>query len=95
FSPQSAKAFNNLGEVYRRSNEAKKAEQAYLRAIEINPKYADAHYNLGTLYDGVIRNPKKAAHHYRKYMELKPASPDSVQVGQRLAAIEGTPGGKP
>ncbi|HZR45997.1 MAG TPA: tetratricopeptide repeat protein, partial [Candidatus Manganitrophaceae bacterium] len=78
FSPQSAKAFNNLGEVYRRSNEAKKAEQAYLKAIEINPKYADAHYNLGTLYDGVIRNPKKAAHHYRKYMELKPASPDTV-----------------
>lgn len=95
FWPQSAKAFNNLGEIYRRTNEPKKAEQAYLKALEINPKYADAHYNLGTFYDGVIRNSKKAAHHYRKYMELKPASPDTVQVGRRLAALEGTAGGKP
>ena len=90
FWPQSAKAFNNLGEVYRRTQEAKKAEQAYLKALEINPKYADAHYNLGAFYDGLMRNPKKAAHHYRKYMELKPASPDTAQIGQRLAAIEGT-----
>lgn len=95
FWPQSAKAFNNLGEIYRRTNEPKKAEQAYLKALEINPKYADAHYNLGTFYDGVVRNPKKAAHHYRKYMELKPASPDTVQIGQRLAALEGTRGEKP
>lgn len=95
FWPQSAKAFNNLGEVHRRTKEPKKAEQAYLKALEVNPKYADAHYNLGTFYDGVVRNPKKAAHHYRKYMALKPASPDSVQVGQRLAAIEGSTGVKP
>jgi S1-C subfamily serine protease/Flp pilus assembly protein TadD len=95
FWPQSAKAFNNLGEVYRRTKEPKKAEQDYMKALEINPKYADAHYNLGTFYDNIVRSPKKAAQHYRKYMELKPSSPDAAQVGQRLAAIEGSAEGKP
>lgn len=88
FWPQSAKAYNNLGEVYRRMKETKKAEQAYQKSLEINPKYADAHYNIGTFYDGIVRNPQKAAFHYKKYIELKPTSPEAVQVGQWLAAIE-------
>ncbi|SRR5579884_318950 len=86
--PQSAKAYNNLGEVYRRMKEVKKAEQAYQKALEINPKYADSHYNLGTFYDSILRNPQKAAFHYRKYLELKPAAPEAVQVSQWLGAIE-------
>ncbi|MBI3804541.1 MAG: tetratricopeptide repeat protein [Nitrospirae bacterium] len=86
--PPSAKAYNNLGEVYRRMKETKKAEQAYAKALEINPKYADAHYNIGTFYDSILRNPQKAAFHYRRYIELKPTSPEAVQVGQWLAAIE-------
>lgn len=87
--PQSAKAHNNLGEVYRRMKETKKAEQAYINALEVNPKYADAHFNIGTFYDSVLRNPQKAALHYKRYLELKPTSPEAVQVGQWLAAIEG------
>jgi len=87
--PQSAKAYNNLGEVFRRMKEVKKAEQAYLKALEVNPKYADAHFNIGTFYDTVLRNSQKAALHYKRYLELKPASPEAVQVAQWLAAIEG------
>lgn len=92
FWPKSAKAHNNLGEVYRRMKENRKAEQAFLRALEINPKYADAHYNLGTFYESVLRDPQKAAAHYRKYLALKPASTEAVQVTQWLAAIEGRKG---
>lgn len=94
FSPQSAKTFNNLGEVYRRMKETKKAEQAYLKALEINSKYADAHYNLGLLYDNVLRNSQKAALHYRKYLDLKPTSAEAAQVAQWLSTVEekkGTP----
>lgn len=89
FWPQSAKAHNNLGEVFRRMKEMKKAEQAYVKALEVNPKYADAHFNIGTFYDSVLRNPQKAALHYKRYLELKPASPEAVQVAQWLKAIEG------
>lgn len=89
FWPPSAKAHNNLGEVYRRTKETKKAEKAYLKALEVDPKYADAHFNIGTFYDTVLRNPQKAALHYKRYLELKPTSPEAVQVAQWLKAIEG------
>lgn len=89
FWPQSAKAHNNLGEVFRRMKETKKAEQAYVKALEVNPKYADAHFNIGTFYDIVLRNPKKAVLHYKRYLELKPTAPEAVQVAQWLKAIEG------
>ena len=75
--------------------ETKKAEQAYLKTIEINPTYADAHYNLGVFYDGVMRNRRKAAQHYWKYLDLKPLSPKAVQVAQWLNSVEEKTGGKP
>lgn len=92
FWPQSAKAFSNLGEVYRRMNKIRSAEEAFLKAVEVDQKYADAHYNLGVLYDNHIKRPQKAALHFRKYLHLKPSSPDARQVGRWLTALEGRGG---
>jgi tetratricopeptide (TPR) repeat protein len=89
FWPRSARAYSNLGEVYRRMKEINKAETAFTKAVEIDPQYADAHYNLGVLYDGELRDPGKAAIHYRKFLELEPNSPEAVRIGRWLAALEG------
>ncbi len=88
FWPESPQALNNLGEVYRRLKQYEAAETAYLRAVLSNPGYAEAHYNLGILYDNHLNKRKQAAMHYRKYLELKPRSADAVQVGQWLSAVE-------
>lgn len=88
FWPRSAHAFNNLGEAYRRGKKPEKAGEAYLKALEIDPKYADAHYNLGIFYDTVLHDSEKAAHYYRRYLVLKPSSPEATQVGRWLAAFE-------
>jgi tetratricopeptide (TPR) repeat protein len=49
------------------------------RAVEADPDFAEAHYNLGVLHDEA-GNPARAARHYRRYLELRPSAPDSVLV---------------
>ena len=39
-----------LGKRFTRKGEFKAATDYYLRALEIDPAYADAHFNLGTAY---------------------------------------------
>ena len=38
---------NNLGVIFKELGEHQKAKECYEKAIEINPNYVDAHYNLG------------------------------------------------
>lgn len=42
--------FFAVGTIYDKLGMFEKAESAYLQAIEINPEYFDANYNLGALY---------------------------------------------
>ena len=44
---------------------------SYLKAIEINPNYANAHYNLGNLFFD-LRRLKDAEFSYRKAIQLNP-----------------------
>jgi len=88
FWPNSPRTFNNLGEVFRRTKQFEKAKTAYVRAVSLDPQYADAHYNLGILYDNHLRDRSQAANHYRQYLDLDPDSPDALQVGQWLSAAE-------
>ena len=44
------RALNNLGAVSFVLQDIKGAEQAYRRAVELNPAFADALINLGTIY---------------------------------------------
>nr|CAB3267129.1 transmembrane and TPR repeat-containing protein 2-like [Phallusia mammillata] len=45
-----AKAWANLGNVYRSQELRHKAEEAYVAALRHRPNMADVHYNLGVLY---------------------------------------------
>ena len=42
-------AFSNLGVIYKNTNRQKEAVSIYKRAILLNPKFADAYSNLGSL----------------------------------------------
>jgi Tfp pilus assembly protein PilF len=50
-SPQSARAWNNLGAVYIKEREALSALKAIIRSIELDPSKADAWNNLGIALD--------------------------------------------
>jgi tetratricopeptide (TPR) repeat protein len=65
-----AKAASELGIVERRLGKFADAEAAYQKAIAAEPNYADAHLNLGVLYDLYLSEPKKALEQFERYVEI-------------------------
>lgn len=72
----------NLGVVYAQAKRYEDAIDAYRKSIELNPKNAEAHYNLGLLYERVKSLSDRATWHYRRYLELKPQAEDRDEVQQ-------------
>jgi len=70
----------NLGVAYAKANLYKEAESAYEKSLEFDPLNADAHYNVGLLYDNYEYDPYLAGVHFKKYLELKPEALDRDEV---------------
>ena len=65
------RVFSNYGLILKRLGKLKEAELSTRKAIELNPEYANAHYNLGN----ILRDLKKlseAAISLKKAIKLKP-----------------------
>ena len=80
--------YYNLGCLYRIHGAYEKAEKKFLQALELNPKAADVHYNLGILYDEDLKNRKKARKHYSMFLNLSPSQEDAARVREWLAELE-------
>ncbi|MBI3562794.1 MAG: tetratricopeptide repeat protein [Gammaproteobacteria bacterium] len=65
-----AVAQNYLGVALREQGKFDKAEQAYQRALQLDDSYADAHLNLGILYDIYLNDLPRALEQYEKYQSL-------------------------
>jgi len=60
--PDNANLYFNLGYLYEELDQPEKAEQAYIKAVEINPEYLDANFNLAVYYYNIAADLfKKAA----------------------------------
>ena len=76
-TPGNFKDWFNLGVVVQKQDNDKKASAAiaaYEKAIQLNPKYPDAHRNLAILYES--RSVPKAVEHYRKALEIGRGLPE-------------------
>jgi tetratricopeptide (TPR) repeat protein len=70
--PAYADAWNNLGESFLLLlNESDSAIQYFEKAVEHNPQFTAAFYNLGYTYQ-VTDQPEKAIPNYEKALELQP-----------------------
>ena len=78
----------NMGVVFANRGQFKEAEREYLRALRQDPADADTHYNLGVLYDQSLKEYRKAASHYRRYLKLRPEAPDANEVRIWITAAE-------
>lgn len=59
----------NLGVLLDEQHRSAEALEAYQAAIASDPDFADAHYNLGLLYD-LLERPKDAIRHMARYRAL-------------------------
>jgi lipoprotein NlpI len=78
--PAHAAANNQHGILLRRAGEFAAAESAYRQALETDPQYLLAYYNLGVLLDLYLRRPTEALEYYELYQSSL-AEPDQ-KVGR-------------
>jgi predicted O-linked N-acetylglucosamine transferase (SPINDLY family) len=80
---RNAEYLANLGAAYRASNEFDKAEQAYQRAIEINPNFATAHYNRANL----LKERGDIVSATQSHQEALRLNPEYAEAWHALGAI--------
>ena len=69
-NPGNIEACNQLGILYRRAGRLDEARRYYEAALQHDPDYADAHWNLGILHDQYLSNPGQALQHYERYLAI-------------------------
>jgi Flp pilus assembly protein TadD len=80
--------WNELGVIRRREGRFADAEQAYRRAIELEPSFGLAYYNLAVLYDLYLQRPQLALDFYRQYLDGAPDPELSAVVTRWLSDLE-------
>lgn len=66
------------------------AIESFERAVEVNPRSAAAHFELGLLYEQRANDPATAVHHYNRFLRLRPDSPLADTVRQHILLCKQT-----
>jgi len=64
------------------------AIQSFAKALEVNPRSAAAHFELGWLYADKAPDPAAAIYHYQRYLELRPGAENAETVGQHIFRLK-------
>lgn len=92
------KYYFNLGAVMINSNNTDGAVEAFKMAVEADPKYAEAYYQLGTALvgkaemkaDGSIEPVPGTVEAFQKYVELTPNGPNAPAAQSMIASLTGS-----
>lgn len=66
----------------------KGAIESFEKAVEVNPKSAPAHFELGWLYDQKEADPAAAIYHFERFLKLAPNSGKEEMVKTRILACK-------
>lgn len=72
-----AQAHNLLGLMAVDNGEFDKAQEHYLAAIKLQPKYSNALFNMALLQDVYLQNIASAVDYYERYLQLAPEDTDT------------------
>lgn len=95
--PNAGRYFYNLGAVLTNIGQIDPAGEAFKKAIEADPNYADAQYQYGIYLiskaqitaDGKVNPVPGTREAFEKYLQLKPDGPNAESAKQMLASITG------
>ena len=96
--PNAGRYFYNLGAVLVNTGQNEAAGEAFKKAIDTDPNYADAQYQYGMYLlgkaqvsaDGKITPAPGTKEALQKYLELKPSGPFADSAKGALSSIEGS-----
>jgi tetratricopeptide (TPR) repeat protein len=83
-SRDEAKVHYNMGNTYFNQGDYVQAAKEYVRALELSPEDASAHYNLAFVSGEFLNDPKVALDHYKKYLYFNPHAQDAQMVEQKI-----------
>src|SRR5436309_2155590 len=66
----------------------KGAIESFERALEVNPKSASAHLELGLLFDQKDPEPATAIYHFEHYLKLHPNAENAETIRMRILACK-------
>lgn len=64
------------------------AIESFEKALEVNPKSASAHFELGCLCDQREADPAAAVYHYEHYLKLRPNGDNCERARARIVACK-------
>jgi LysM repeat protein len=64
------------------------AAEAFEESLEVNPRSAAAHFELGWLYEQKVPDPAAAIYHYQKYLKLNPNADNAALIKQHIEACQ-------
>ena len=93
--PGAGKYYYNLGAILVNTGQNDPAGEAFKKAIDADPNYADAHYQYGiyltgkatTKADGSLEFPPGTKEEFEKYVQLKPDGPFAESAKGMLATM--------
>jgi tetratricopeptide (TPR) repeat protein len=94
--PNAGRYYYNLGALLVNSQQSEPALEAFKKAIDADPNYADAHYQLGMALlgkatltaEGKVVAPPGTREALQKYLELKPTGPFAESAKGSLELLE-------
>lgn len=66
----------------------KGAIEAFSKALEVNPRSAAAHLELGWLYAEKDPDPSAAIYHYKQYLKLRPKAENAGTIQQHILGLQ-------
>lgn len=88
--PSFVEARANLGCVLAECGQFESAFSVFTEALEHYPDYADVHFHLARTLDDMGRKAD-ALEHWRRFIQLAPASPWADEAAARLSEAKGSP----